>query len=100
MIDFYHDQDKGISKARAFGSPTELAADIAICTCALYVRVKAASSTAAAQLKVALMGAFQEDSPIWTAKVHQGSEADMIFIVSNDPREADRQAKEGDDADT
>lgn len=99
MIDFYHDLDKGTTRMAAFGSPAVLAADIAICTSALYARTKTASPTAANTLKRALMAVFGEDSPIWTAEVGKGSEADVCTVLTVDRREAERQAQEAQDAD-
>ena len=99
MIDFYHDQDKGSTRMAACGSPQELAADIALCTTALYARTKAASPIAAETLKKALVAVFGEDSPIWTAQVANGTESDVCTVLAVNRREAKRQAREDSDAD-
>lgn len=99
MIDFYHNQETEKTRISAFGSSTELAADVALCCATLYARTKAASPDAAEVLKAALMAVFSEASPIWTVPVLQGSEADKCSVVKIDLREIERQAREDKDAD-
>ena len=99
MIDFYHNSNEGKTRLAGSGSPFELAADIAVCATVIFARTKAASPIAAAQLKAALKTVFGEDSPIWTTEVEKASEADSFSVITLDMREAERQAREDQDAD-
>ncbi len=97
MIDFYHNQDEGMTRLAGSGSPIELAADIAVCATVLFARTKAASPITAAQFKKALEAVFGEDSPIWTTEVEKASEADSFSVITLDRREAERQTREAPD---
>ena len=99
MIHFYHNEAEPRPRMAASGSPTELATDIAVCATVIFARTKAASPIAAAKLKKALKAVFDEDSPIWTTEVEKATEADSFSIITLDRREAERQAREAQDAD-